>query len=92
MDKGKPCSSLFSQDHYQAIQDQCVSLTRDELDLVILGQIMANIYLEDTVGERTRHAIVQRQRSRMAFFHHGRKICRATFLKLHGIGKLMSQR
>ena len=38
------------------------------------------------MGRRSNHAIITRQRRRVAFYHHGLKICMATFLKLHGIG------
>ena len=39
--KGKPCYSLFSQDHYESMRMQCRELSRDKLDLVILAQIAA---------------------------------------------------
>lgn len=48
---------------------------------------MANINVENNVGKRSNHAITPRERSRMAFYHHGMKVCMATFMKLHGIGK-----
>ena len=68
-----------------AQQDECAELTWDQLDLVILGQIMANITLDD-VGRKSGHTPVSRTRSYVAFYHHGYRICRDTFLQLHGIG------
>ena len=38
---GGPCSSLFSVDHYVTLHAQAALLTRDELDMVILGWIMS---------------------------------------------------
>ena len=80
--KGKPCSSLFSRDHYDGMRMQCSELSRDELDLV-LGQIAALLANNsDTIAPKP----LPRQRSSMAFYHGGVQICRKTFQKLHGIG------
>ena len=65
---------------------QCAELSRTELDLVILGQIAA--LLKDTSETGGHRPPSQRQRTTMAFHHHGVPICRETFLKLHGIGKI----
>ena len=59
---------------------QCKELSRDELDLV-LGQISA--LLSNNQATNSKKA---RQRSNMAFYHGGVRICRTTFQKLHGIG------
>ena len=89
--KGGPCYRQFDATHFRDIQDQCNSLTKDELDLVLLGQIMANISCLDVVGPRSKHAPSPRQRSRiLVFYHHGAKICRDTFLMLHGVGNDLS--
>ena len=65
---------------------QCAELSRSELDLVILGQLAA--LLKDTSEVNAHRPSSQRQRTSMAFHHHGVPICRDTFLKLHGIGKM----
>ena len=59
---------------------QCKELSRDELDLVLLGQISALLSNQATNSKKAR------QRSNMAFYHGGVRICRTTFQKLHGIG------
>lgn len=62
---------------------QCRELSRDELDLVLLGQIAALLANNsDTIAPKP----LPRQRSSMAFYHGGVQICRKTFQKLHGIG------
>ena len=86
MDRGKPCYLLFTREHYKEMQDQCMEKTKELLDNVILGHIEAH---DEVVGSRSKHALTPRQRSNMHFYHHGLRICRATFLELHGIGKLM---
>ena len=60
-----------------------MTLTREELDFVILGQIMANVRCEDGVGARSEHRNVPRQHSNMCFFHRSTR----TFLALYGVGK-----
>ncbi len=84
---GQPCFTHFTLDHFEDVSDQCVGMKREELDLVILAQIMANISMDEDVGPKSKHLHVPRHRSRITFFHHGHRICRTTFLKLHGIGK-----
>ena len=37
----KPCSFQFSSDYITEVRSTCASLAREELDMVILGQIMA---------------------------------------------------
>ena len=71
----------FSQAHYESVRLQCKELSRDELYLVLLGQISA--LLSNNQATNSKKA---RQRSNMAFYHGGVRICRTTFQKLHGIG------
>ena len=82
--QGKPCYTLFSRDHYESVQMQCSELTRNELDLVLLGQALLSSD-PDTAASN------QRKRSNMAFYHGGARICRITFQKLHGIGTMISE-
>ena len=81
------CSTYFSAEHYQTLRDACSEMIRDELDLVVLGQIMSFVHNTGVVGPQSKHAPSPRQRHRVEFAHHGRTICKATFLMLHGIGK-----
>ena len=86
---GNPCSTLFSKEHYLHTRDDCRALSRSELDLVLLGEIMAGISSgQVTTAEKYRHVSGPRQLKSMAFYHHGQRICRNTFRHLHGIGKL----
>jgi len=41
---GKPCSSLFSVEHFIDHRAQASLLTRQELDLVLLGSIMTTVF------------------------------------------------
>jgi hypothetical protein len=39
----KPCSSQFSTDHLLSVRASCSELTRSELDMVVMGQLMAGM-------------------------------------------------
>ena len=66
----------------------CLALTRDELDLVLLGQIMALLSNDTGTGPKSSKKPSPRQRSAMLFHHGGWRICGKTFQKLHGIGMI----
>ena len=52
---GKPCSSLFSMDHYLDLRVQASHLTYDELDLVLMGSVMSTILTDDVAWCRHKH-------------------------------------
>ena len=81
------CYKQITREHYLDTMERCAELTHDQLDLVLLGQLMANIHLSEVVGPQSNHAASPTQLARVDFHHHGRKFCRSMFLMLHGIGK-----
>ncbi len=83
----KKCHLQFSKKDYEGKRDEANYLTREELDMMLMGKIMALTQCSDVVGPSHRHAPTQRKKTRATFFHQGKKICRDTFLALHGIGK-----
>ena len=87
LDRGKECYLLFSEDYLYTKRVECSALSREGLDMVILGQIMAFTQSDDVVGPSHKHAPTNRKASRVMFHHAGKKICALTFLALHGIGK-----
>jgi len=83
---GKPCSGLFSLEHYIILRAQSSFLTHDELDLTLLGTIMSTINMDDSIRDG-RHKPAKRKRITMAYMHQAHEICKTTFLFLYGIGK-----
>ena len=81
---GKPCSGLFSEEHYADLRAQAYFLTHEQLDLVILGSIMATIRKDDV--SHGRHKPAKRQKTMMMYMHHGHHLCARTYNFLHGIG------
>lgn len=55
-------------------------MTKSELDLILLGQILAGTHVSSTVGPMSKHAPTPRQRTRVTFLHQGRPICKVKFL------------
>ena len=82
---GKPCSTLFSLEHYIELRAQASFLTHDELDLVLMGSIMSTIMTNDVAW--CRHKPTKRSRIRQHYMHNGHTVCKTTFMFLHGVGK-----
>ena len=83
---GKPCSTLFSEDHYADLRAQAAFLTHEQLNLVILGSIMATLNHEEECRSWSRHKPAKRQKTMMTYMHHGYNLCKATYNFLHGVG------
>ena len=60
--------------------DQMSELTHDELDLVVMGQVMAGCFSAETFRKQ------ERSKSFAVFHHSGTRICQKTFLFLHAMG------
>ena len=84
--KGKPCSSLFPLDHYIDLRAQSSLLTRDELDLTLLGCIMCTVITDEYI-RNGRHKPTKRRRTSMSFIHHSHEVCKTTFCFLYGVGR-----
>ena len=50
---GNPCCQLFSASMYKSLRDECHALTRDELDLVVMGQLRALVH-NDRMTQKTK--------------------------------------
>lgn len=72
----RPCSSLFSEATVFELRSQCLELTSDQLDMLILGRLDG--HTKERVGMK---------RYRSYYFVRGHQVCRKTFLFLHGISK-----
>ena len=84
-----PCCQQFSADHYRELRCWCSEMTRGEKDMVIKAQVMAltDISTSTRHSLEHRHASQERQKERASYLHQGLRVCRPTFLFLHGMGK-----
>ena len=78
----KPCSFQFSSDYITEVRSSCASLARKELDMVILGQIMALSNFSEITYNKNKKSI-QRQKKYTKYFHYGQQVCPVTFHFLH---------
>ena len=86
MADGKPCSSLFASECYIDIRAQASLLTRQQLDLVLLGSVMSTTAVDkDVVHGRRRPT--KRQRLSTGYMHRGYQLCKNTYNFLYGLGK-----
>ena len=83
---GRPCSSQFSLAYYLERQAQASVLNRNELDLVMLGSIMATTRTDEDVTHG-RHKPIKRQRPRANYLHNGCEVCKVTFGFIFGVGR-----
>ena len=77
-----PCCTFITVDHFRSVRCQMLELTHDELDLVVMGQVMAGCFSRETSAHRGQ----QRGKSYTTFYHKGARICQKTFLFLHTMG------
>ena len=81
------CSNLFLVDHYLELRAQSSFMTRDELDLVLMGSIMCTVLRDDCVRDGRHKPAKRRKLTTMMYMHEGHEVCKKTFCLLYGIGK-----
>lgn len=83
----RPCSDLFSVEHYFELRAQSSFLTRDELDLALMGSIMSTVIRDEWVRDGRHKPVKRRKLTTMMYMHEAHEICKKTFCFLYGIGK-----
>ena len=68
------CSKLFSRSHYECMRNQCAELSKENLDMVIFGQIMALLPLLSCSDDM----------KMSKYMHRGHKVKLITELKIFG--------
>ena len=84
LNSGSPCYTLFSPSQLQEARGDFHQLTRDQLDIVVMGQLMA-LCQRDTDTQKTKANNVAQQRTYTQYLFWGHRICQTTFLFLHTI-------
>jgi len=87
--KGGPCSFQFSKEYYVSARANVAELSWNELNMAVMGQVMALTYSDVMKVNSTkhRHAPAERQKTTTLFHHQGHRVCRTTFLFLHNMGE-----
>ena len=81
------CSRLFPVEHYRSFRSTFAELSHDELDLVVMGQVMAHTFQSATLLGHHSYSPTDRKITCTHFYHQGYRVCRRTFLFIHTIGK-----
>ncbi len=55
------CSAQFDRDYYLSKRDEASALTREQLDLVVLGQIQAFLSVDEVISPSHKHTPTQRR-------------------------------
>ena len=79
LNDGSPCSALFAASH-----DECRQLTRDQLDVMIMGQLRALCHI-DPLTQKTKTKNTDRSHTATLFCFGGHRICHKVFLFLHAM-------
>ena len=82
------CVTQFSLKHLLLARANANQMHRSELDMAIMGQVMAFTFCSQVPQNSTRHRHQPKQRERHSaiFYHNGLRVCKTTFLFLHDIG------
>ena len=85
--KGKSCSLQFTKDYVKDVRLSCIELTTTELDLVIMGQLLACTNTSQRIITDVHHPVHYcRKHNYTNFLHRGSTICTGTFSFLHAVG------
>ena len=88
LDLRRFCPMHFPVEHYKSLRAALSEMSHDELDLFVMGQIMAHWYQSTTLqGHHTfSTSPEQRKTTYGQFYHQGQRVCQRTFLFLRNIG------
>ena len=82
----KNCIHQFSVKYIQDIRSQCFQLSRQELDILLFGQLLANADKTEITCTEWRHSPHVRSRMSCSYRHQGKSICLRTLLFIHTTG------
>ena len=69
---GKQCYTQFSREYIVSIRQSCADLTRSELDLAIMGQLLAHTNTSPGVVTASMHVAGECERASTSFYHQGK--------------------
>ena len=82
LNDGSRYHTLFTTSQLQRAHDECHQLTRDQLDMVVMGQLRA-VCQSDSMTQKTKARNVKIKHASTQYRFGGHRICQATFLFLH---------
>ena len=79
---GIPCSTQFTELMLQEARDECRQLTREQLDMVVMGQLHALCH-RDSLTQKNKAQNSERKRTLTPYHFQGHRVCRDTFVFQH---------
>ena len=86
LNKGFPCSNLIPLEKYVCHRSEASALTRDQLDLLLMGAVMSVLNSHDESEDKS-HKSKSRERIYSTYLFGGQRVCRCTYQFLLGVGK-----
>ena len=77
-------SSLLSAADLLAARDECRQLTREQMDMVVMGQLCALCH-RDPQTQKSKTRNTDRKRTTTLFRYGGYRVCQKVFLFLHSL-------
>ena len=84
LNDGNSCYLLFTSSQISSVRDDCRQLTKDQLDMVVMGQLRA-LCQRDSVTQKSKAINTGRKRTNTPYRYGGHRICQTTFLFLHNM-------
>ena len=87
--RSKPCSKLFTCEVISTMRLNCLEMTTDELDMVVLSHLDAHHRIQkvkETSGDSTCTGAQQKHRISMTYFFQGKCVCKYTYRFVHAVG------
>ena len=86
LNAGNPCSSLFTAADLLAARDECRQLTREQRDMVVMGQLRA-LCQRDERTQKVKAKNSERQRTATLYRYGGHRVCQKVFVFLHAMSE-----
>ena len=80
---GTPCSTQFTALMLQEARDECQQLTREQLDMVVMGQLRALCQSDPLTHTKNKARNSERKHTCTPYHFQGHHVCRDTFVFLH---------
>ena len=84
---GKHCSSQYSLEYLTSVRASCLELSSAELDMAIMGQLLAGMNTSPNVSMLARHKNGEREKVYTALYHQSKPVCLRMFQFIHTIGE-----
>ena len=88
LNAGNPCSSLFTAADLLAARDECRQLTREQRDMMVMGQLRA-LCQRDENTQKVKAKNSERQRTTTLYRYGGHRVCQQVFVFLHAMSDFL---